>query len=156
MSKLKAILLLVVIISPVLIWLLWPSDESRIRKLIAQTAHAAEAGDVDGIMAVVDLTYHDSYGLSYLPLKNILEQEFKRLKDIDVSYSALKIDVFKDSAARASMKLEVLAGEEERRGYYLGGPGNDVMLTVTLGKNQFGQWRVTQAKFDPGGRIPFR
>lgn len=154
MKKLKIIFLIIVVVSPVIIWLLWPSDEARIRKVISHTAQAAEAGDVDGVMSAVDLTYSDSYGLNYLVLKNFLEREFKRLKNIDVSYSGLKIDVFKDNTATASMSLEVLAGEDERRGYYLGGPDNDAVLTITLSKNQLGQWRVTHAQYDMGGRIP--
>jgi hypothetical protein len=155
MKKLRIIFLIVMVVSPVLIWLLWPSNEAQIRKLISQTSHAAEAGDVDGVMKAVDLTYSDSYGLNFLLLKSYLEREFKRLKNIDISYSRLKIDVFKDDMAQASMSIKVLAGEDERRGYYLGGPDNDAVLTITLGKNQIGQWRVTHAKYDFGGRTPF-
>lgn len=154
MGRLKFIFLVLIIISPVLVWLLWPSDEAHIRKLISQTAQAAEAGDVEGVMSAVDLTYRDSSGLSYLYLKKILERELGRLKNIEVSYSGLKIDVFEDDTAKASMTLEVLAGEEEQRGYYLGGPGNDVELTITLNKRQLGKWFVTYAEYDLGGRLP--
>ena len=42
MSKKSAILTFLLIISPVLIYFLWPSDESRIKKLVKEGATAVE------------------------------------------------------------------------------------------------------------------
>jgi hypothetical protein len=154
MNKLKIIALILLIVSPIAVYFLWPSDEGRIRKLIRQTAQAAEAHDAEGVMKSVDLNYRDSYGLSYLYLKKILKRELKRLEDLDVRYSQLRVEVFKDETAEASMELAVLANMGQERGYYLGGPDHELILTVTLGKNQFGIWKVTRAEYDLGGRIP--
>ncbi len=155
MSKKTIVILVLLIVSPVVIWLLWPTDEAQIRKLIRQTAEAAETADVEGVMKGVSFNYSDSYGMSYALLKNNIERVLRPLSGIEVVYTAPDIEVFEDETAQASMELEVLATMDGNRGYFLGGPGNKLTLTIKLAKNQLGQWRVTHAEYDVGSKAPF-
>ena len=85
--------ILLLIVAPVAVYLLWPSDEARIRKLVRLEAQALEAEDMEAVMKGISYNYSDDKGLSYLLIKRILEREFQRLNNIRVSYSDLLIVV---------------------------------------------------------------
>ena len=69
MSKKSAILTFLLIISPVLIYFLWPSDESRIKKLVKEGATAVEKEEIDNVMAKVSFNYQDEKGFNYILIK---------------------------------------------------------------------------------------
>ncbi|MDP2158594.1 MAG: hypothetical protein Q8K68_12905 [Nitrospirota bacterium] len=51
MSRKTIILLVLLIISPVIVYLLWPSDESRIKKLFREGTKAVQQEKLDEVMA---------------------------------------------------------------------------------------------------------
>ena len=119
MSKKSAILLFLLIISPVLIYFLWPSDESRIKKLIKEGAAAVEKEEVDNVMSKVSFNYQDNHGFTYILLKRVFEGQFKRMSGIKVEYENLKIEV-KDKSASVSFDLRVIATIGNDTGYIIG------------------------------------
>jgi hypothetical protein len=149
MSRKSYILLLLMIVLPVAAYLLIPSDEARIKKLIRNSAAAAEMEDMDKLMSAVDYNYTDNHGLSYLYLKKILEQEFGRVSGIDVEYENLVIRV-EGEKARAGMDLRVIASMGEARGYYLGDLENPLELKVEMEKGPTGKWAVLRAHYETG------
>ena len=69
MSKKSIILIFILILSPVLIYFLWPSDESRIKKLIKEGVAAVEKEEVDNVMSKVSFNYQDDRGMTYILIK---------------------------------------------------------------------------------------
>jgi len=138
--------LVLAIVLPVAVWLLWPSDEARIRKLVRETREAAQAEDVGKVLSAVDYNYTDSAGLSYLYLKKILEQEFSRLSEIQVEYENLRIRV-DEGKARASLDVRVIATMGGMTGYYLGDLDNPFALSIELEKGATGKWLVLRAEY---------
>ena len=108
MSKKSVILLFLLIISPALIYFLWPSDEARIKKLIKEGAEAIEKKEIDKVMAKVSFNYQDEKGLTYILIKQILGSQFKALSGIKIEYENLKIEV-KEKLATAEFDLLVIA-----------------------------------------------
>lgn len=146
---LKAAGLVVLILTPVLVWVFWPSDAARIRKLVGSASAAAEARDIDALMSVVSLQYADEHGLSYLALKQILEREFKRFTRIKVDYSDLLVEV-RGETASATMDIKITAtveGQEPR--VILGGGESRAVLHLKLAKGTADRWTVKSALWPP-------
>ncbi|OGW32388.1 MAG: hypothetical protein A2X54_07900 [Nitrospirae bacterium GWF2_44_13] len=105
--------------SPVLIYFLWPSDESRIKKLIKEGAAAIEKEEIDKVMSKVSFSYQDEKGLNYILIKKILESQFKAMSGIKVEHENLKIEV-KDKSASAYFDLRIIATMGNDTGYIIG------------------------------------
>ncbi len=146
MSKKSIALLFVLIVSPAIIYLLWPTEEARIKKLVRQAAHAIEEEDIEEVMSKVSYNYQDEYGLSYVLIKKGLQQHFQRYASLDVDYENLKIEVAEGAEeATASMDLRVLASAGQEMGYILGGDGP---ARLELGLKKGGplrKWQVVEA-----------
>jgi hypothetical protein len=146
MSKKSIALLFVLIIAPVIIYLLWPTEEARIKKLIRQAAHAVEEENIDDVMAKVSYNYQDEYGLSYLLIKKGLQQQFQRYSNMDVDYENLKVEVAEgNEEATASMDLRVVASAGQEMGYVLGGDGPARFVLRLKKGGPLKKWQVVEA-----------
>ncbi|HXX57793.1 MAG TPA: hypothetical protein VEI96_07305 [Thermodesulfovibrionales bacterium] len=125
-------------------WLLWPSDESRIRRTLKEEVKAMEAGDVDGVMAKISYAYHDEYGMSYLTLGEELKRQLKTLSDITVEYEDLMIRV-EDGEATAEFMLRVIATKGNETGYIIGDVKTPLRLRLVLRK-EHGRWLIAETK----------
>ncbi|RJQ40485.1 MAG: hypothetical protein C4550_03485 [Nitrospiraceae bacterium] len=135
MSKKSAILLFLLIISPVLIYFLWPSDEARIKKLIKEGATAVEKEEIDNVMAKVSFSYQDEKGLTYILIKKVLESQFKSLSGIKIEYENLRIEV-KEKLATAEFDLRVIATIGSRTGYIIGDLQTPARIKLFLEKER--------------------
>lgn len=148
MSKKSIALLVLLVVAPVLVYLLWPSEEARIRKLVRETARAVEAEELDGVMSHVSYNYSDEQGLSYLLIKKNLEKKFSFYSDIEVDYENLRVKVGEDGErAGAKLDLRVIAtfGDDDR-GYVLGDLQNPASLDLELKKGgPLNRWQVVSA-----------
>ena len=146
MSKKSIALLALLIISPVIIYFIWPTEESRIRRLVRQGATAIEKEDIDGVMSKISYNYRDEYGLSYLIIKKQLERKFKAYSDIEFDYENLTVEVFKETGeATAAMDLRMIAMSGEQMGYVIGGEG-PALLKLRLKKSgPLKKWQVVEA-----------
>ncbi|MBI3377838.1 MAG: hypothetical protein HY035_05470 [Nitrospirae bacterium] len=144
MSKKSVLVLFILIISPALIYFLWPSDESRIKKLIKEGAAAVEKEEIDNVMAKVSFNYQDNHGFTYILLKRVFDEQFKRMSGIKVEYENLKIEV-KDKSASAFFDLRVIATIGNDTGYYIGDIKNPVRMKLYLEKERL-NWLVTKTE----------
>lgn len=144
MSKKSVILIFLLIISSALIYFLWPSDESRIKKLIKEGAAAVEKEEVDNVMSKVSFNYQDNHGFTYILLKRVFEEQFKRMSGIKVEYENLKIEV-KDKSASASFDLRVIATIGNQTGYIIGDLKTPARIKLFLEKERV-SWLVTKAE----------
>jgi hypothetical protein len=143
-----ALLVFVAVISA--LYILWPSDESRIRKLFKEGAAAVESGDVEGVMAKVSFIYRDDHGMTYLYLKETLKREFKRLSDISVEYGDLKIRVSENTAV-AELDIRVIATSGNETGYIIGDIRTPLSLRFTLNKER-AKWLIVGTEGFQGQR----
>lgn len=139
----KSVILLVLVIAGAAAYLLWPSDEARIKKLLKEEVRAVEQEDIEGVMDGVSYNYRDEHGLSYLLLKRTLERQFTRYSDIEVEYENIEVGVNKDRA-EARMDLRVIATWGQDRGYYLGDIKTPARLTLELEKSPARKWLITK------------
>lgn len=144
MNKKLIIVLLLLLAMITTLYLLWPTDESRIRKLIKEGAKATESGDVDGIMAKISFNYRDDYGMTYLSVRETLKREFQRLSDITVEYGNLNIRVTEDTAV-AELDIRVVATSGTETGYIIGDIKNPLSLRLTLDKERT-KWLIVKAE----------
>lgn len=144
MSRKSIALLFILIAAPLIIYLIWPSDESRIKKLFREGAQAVEKRDLDAAMAKVSYNYRDEYGLTYLYMKEIMKSAFQKMRDIKVEYENLKINIA-DRAATADMDVRIIATIGNDTGYVMGDLPNPVHLKFTLEKERT-TWLVTKAE----------
>lgn len=152
MSKKSIALLIIIFAAPVIIYLLWPTEEARIKKLVRQSAQAIEEENIEDAMSVVSFNYQDQYGLSYLLIKKGLEQYFQKYSDMEVEYEGLRVEVAEGAQeATVSMGLSVLAMRGQDMGYVLGGDG-PVHFALKLKKGgPLKKWQVVEASgFMPG------
>jgi hypothetical protein len=144
MSRKTIISLVILIISPVIIYLLWPSDESRIRKLFREGAKAVEQEKTDEVMAKVSFNYADDYGLTYLFIKEGMTKLFQNMENIKVEYEFSRIEI-KEKAAVAELDLRVLATHGSDTGYIAGDLSKPFHMKFFLEKERT-TWLVTKTE----------
>ena len=144
MSKKTLGLIFLIIILPVVVYLLVPSDASRIKKLFKEGAKAVELEDIDAVMSKVSFNYRDEYGFTYLYIKESMKTVFQQWGDIKIEYENLKIDI-KDKTAVADMDVWVTASIGDNTGYVIGDLTKPVHLQFTLGKERT-TWLVTKTE----------
>lgn len=157
--KRKYLIALLSLSVPILVfYLLWPSEEARIRKLFKEGAAAAESRDLDSVMSKVSFAYQDDYGLTYLYLKEILKKEFDRLSDIQVEYGELRVEIIKKDGlqgehlssdapdtAIAEMDIRVVATAGTETGYIVGDVKAPAHMKFTLKKERM-KWLIVKAQ----------
>jgi len=131
-----------IILLPVIFFLLFPSDENRIKKLFKQGALAIEKEDIDAVMSKIAYNYRDDYGFTYLYIKESMKTVFQRLDNIKVEYENLEI-VVQGKTAIADMDVRVIATIGNETGYVLGDMPNPVHLKFALEKER-AKWLVTK------------
>ena len=144
MSRKTIISLIILILAPVIIYFLWPSDESRIRKIFREGAKAIEQEKIDEVMARVSFNYTDEYGLTYLYVKEVMTRVFQRMDSIKIEYEITGIDI-KDTRATAELDIRVIASQGSDAGYAVGDAARPVHMTFTLEKERT-TWLVTKTQ----------
>jgi hypothetical protein len=144
MSKKSIILLCLLILSPIIIYFLWPTDESRIKKLFREGAKAIENRKVEDVMSKVSYNYTDEYGLTYIYMKEALTRIFKRMDNFSVEYKINKIEV-KENAATAEVEVRVIASAGQDTGYIVGDAGKPVQMIFYLEKVRT-KWLVNKTE----------
>ena len=144
MNRKSLILISIPFVLAVLIYFLWPSDESRIKKLFKEGSQAIEKEDLDGVMSKVSFNYHDEYGMNYLYIKESMKSIFQQMNDIKIEYESLKIKVDKKTAT-ADMDVRILVTVGDDTGYIFGDLAKPVHLTFTLEKER-AKWLVTKTE----------
>lgn len=145
MRKKKPLLIFHILFALVfLAYLLWPSDESRIRKLFKEGSEEVEREDLDAVMSKVSFNYRDEHGTTYLYLKESIKPVFKQMSDIKIEYENLKIKV-NDKNATADMDVRIIATIGNNTGYVMGDLAKSVHLKFTLEKER-GKWLVTETE----------
>jgi len=142
--RLRLIPLLLLILIPAIAYLLWPSDEGRIKRLFKEGAEAIEQRDIDGVMSKVSYNYRDDYGMTYLYIREMLKRQFGMLSDIKVEYGDLKIEVSKDRAS-AELSVRVIATIGNETGYIIGDIKTPLRLRFTLDKERT-RWLIVKTE----------
>jgi len=130
--------------APVMIYVLWPSDESRIRKLFRQGAEAVEQEKIDGVMAKVSFNYTDEYGFTYLFIKEGMTKLFQGMDNIKIEYEITRIEIT-EKAAVAELDLRVLATHGSDTGYIAGDLSKPFHMKFSLEKERT-TWLVTKTE----------
>ena len=144
MNRKSLILISIPFVLAVLIYLLWPSDESRIKKLFKEGPQTIEKEDLNGVMSKVSFNYHDEYGMNYLYIKESMKSVFQQMNDIKIEYENLKIKVDKKTAT-ADMDVRILVTIGDDTGYIFGDLAKPVHLTFTLEKER-AKWLVIKTE----------
>jgi hypothetical protein len=144
LTKKTIVFLFILILTPVIIYLIWPSNESRIKKLFKEGSQAIEQQDLETVMSKVSFNYCDEYGLTYLYLKELIKSVFQQMDDIKVEYENVKIAVHNDTAT-AHMDVLILATIGNDTGYIMGDLTEPAHLTFTLDKEKT-KWFVIKTE----------
>lgn len=142
MSRKTIISLVLLIMAPVIIYLLWPSDESRIRKLFREGVKAIEQEKIDDVMSRVSFNYADEYGLTYLFIKEGMTKLFQTMENIRIEYEITGIEI-KDKTAVAELEVRVLATQGSDTGYIAGDLSKPLHMKFFLEKERT-TWLVTK------------
>ena len=135
MSRKTIVSLALLILSPVIIYFLWPSDESRIKKLFRDGAKAIEQEKIDDVMSMVSFNYTDKEGLSYIIIREGMKRVFQQMSGIKIEYDIKNLSI-KDAAATADLDLRVVASYGEDTGYIVGDAAEPVHMKFFLEKER--------------------
>lgn len=144
MNKKSILFLTMLILSPVIIYFLWPSDKSRIKKLFREGAKAVEAEKIDDVMAKVSFNYTDEYGMSYLLIKKTMEDVFNKMGNIGIEYEIRHLEINKKSAS-AELDIRATASLGQDTGYIVGDAAKPVSMKFHLLKER-GKWLVNKTE----------
>ncbi len=145
LSKKSIVLLFFLIAAPIIIYFLWPSDESRIKKLFKEGSRAIEKEDPEAVMSKVSFNYRDEYGMTYLSVKETMKSIFQRMDNIKIEYEDLKINVRADKTATTDMDVRIIATIGNDTGYIWGDLPNPAHLKFTLEKERT-KWLVIKTE----------
>ena len=144
MSKKTAALIALILVSPVIIYFLWPTDEARIRRLFREGAGAVENKKIEDVMSKISFNYTDDHSLSYLAIKELMKRSFERMNNIKVEYG-LKDIVISDKTASVGMDIRVIATYDKDTGYVVGDAARPVRVKFFLEKERT-TWLVTRTE----------
>ena len=144
MSKKTIIFLCLLILSPIIIYFLWPSDENRIKKLFREGAKAVQEENLDEVMSKVSFNYSDDHSMTYLTIKDGMKKVFQQMDSISVEYEIKNIEI-RDKAALVELDLRVVASFGQDTGYVLGDIDKPAHMTFYLDKER-GKWLVGKTK----------
>jgi len=147
MSSKSVIYLAVLILSPLIIYFLWPSDESRIKKLFREGAHAIEQEKIDNVMSRVSFNYTDDQGLAYITIKEGMGRVFQQMSGIKIDYEIKNITI-KDRTATADIDIRVIAGYGQDTGYTVGDASKPAHMKFFLEKER-AEWLVNKTEGIP-------
>jgi hypothetical protein len=144
MSKKTTLLLFVLILTPAVLYLVWPSDEARIKKLLKEGINAIEQENLERVMSKVSFNYRDDYGLTYLHVKEYMKKMFWQMDNIKIEYENLEINIHEKTAS-AEMDVRVAAQIGTDAGYVLGDYPTPEHVILTLQKEQT-KWYVIKTE----------
>ncbi len=142
----SALLLLCAII----VYVFYPTDKNRIRRVIGNCEKAVVAEDIDKLMGFISYNYRDKYGNGYLKLKKTLQTVFRRLDSIDIERNIKGISV-NDKLAEAEISIRVLVSRhggspvatKNEKEYIIGDAGNSRTIKVFFEKTSY-KWLITK------------
>ncbi len=149
MSRKTVVLLVLLFSAPVLIYIFYPSDESRIRTLFREGAAAIEAKKPDDVMAKVSFNYTDEQGMTYLYLRKVFESVFMEMNDIKVDYDIKDIEVNGESAT-ADLDIRATASRGQETGYVAGDASTPLRVKFFLEKEHM-KWLIERTEGLPHG-----
>ena len=144
MSRKTIILLFLLIVVPIIIYFVMPTDKARIKKLIKKGAVAVEQKDIKEVMSCVSLTYMDDYGMSYLYLKKGFERLFRTSDSIEVDYEGVQV-VVDEKKAVAELDVWAIASRGANAAYIVGDAGNGIHIKFILQKEKL-KWQVVKTE----------
>ena len=138
-------------ICAVLAYVLYPTDENRIRKTLTNAGESVASEDIDGVMKFISFNYADDFGNNYLMLRKTLQSVFKRLDGIDIEKSIIKISVG-DKKAESELSVRVAAsaslgsqGNETDKGYIIGDAVDAAKIKVYFEKS-LNKWLINRVE----------
>ncbi|MEW6715339.1 MAG: hypothetical protein AB1306_09660 [Nitrospirota bacterium] len=134
--------LLLFLIVAAAVFVLYPTDEKRIRRVISGSEEALSKEDIEKLLEYISFNYRDDYGNSYLILKKRMEIVFKRLDDIEFEKNLLKITV-QDKTAVADLNVKVIATEGATREYIIGDSVTWQGIKVYFEKSPY-KWKIVK------------
>jgi hypothetical protein len=144
LSRKSFILLFTLFALSVILYFLWPSDESKIRKLFKEGSQAIEKEDLDAVMSKVSFNYRDENGMTYLYIKKLMKSVFRQMGDIKIEYENLEIKI-NDKNATADTDLRIVATVGNNTGYIMGDLAKPAHLRFILEKER-GKWLVAKTE----------
>lgn len=125
-------------------WVLWPapSEEDRVRAVIAAVVGGAEEGDVGDVMVHVDAAYHadeGGFGLDPEGLRGALSLQFLRRGPVVVVLSPVEVQVEGD---RAHARFDAAVAETGGWGDLLPVDADGWHLEVDFHRGEDDAWRV--------------
>lgn len=124
---------------------IFPSDKTRIQKVIMTSEEAVMNEDVQAVMEHVSFNYGDAHGGSYLTIKKRLERLFNTYNDLEVIADIVEITVNEDKAV-ADLKVSLIVSAGTERGYLIGDAGSHAKVKVDLEKEKLG-WMIIRMDY---------
>jgi hypothetical protein len=146
-SRKTFISLAFLILSSLVIYFLWPSDESRIKKLFREGAEAIEQKKTEDVMAKVSFNYRGEDGLTYLLIKEGMGRFSREMSAIKIEYEIKNITV-KDASAIADLDIRVIASYGKDTGYAVGDAAKPAHMRFFLEKER-ARWLVHRTEGIP-------
>jgi hypothetical protein len=147
MSNKTVAALALLILSPLLVYFLWPTDENRIKKFFREGAKAIEEENVEDVLSRVSFNYRDDNGLTYLLLKKSMERMFQQMSGIKIEYQIREINI-KDKEAAADLDVRIIATYGQETGYAIGDAARPARMRFSLEKKPAG-WLVSSTEGMP-------
>ncbi|MGB5622844.1 MAG: hypothetical protein WBN65_10160 [Gammaproteobacteria bacterium] len=122
-----------------------PPPEQAIESLVQQAEDAGEAGDVDGLLALLSSEYHDIDGRDRRKMGFLLRTLLARYPDSVVLVRGLEVALISDELASANMQVFVVA-RDQGSAAALDLDGERLWMRLDL-RREGSDWLVTRAQW---------
>ena len=130
----------------ILIWLLVPSAEDRIRKRIEATAKALEMEDTPGVLSIVNWDrFEDPWGHTVGDIEQALDGIFQDIEDIRVAMEKPRIVLEEgEKHARVTIRFIITGKYEGQLGFIVGSMNEQAMARFNMEKDAEFGWRIVE------------
>jgi hypothetical protein len=124
------------------VYIIYPTDEKRIIKIVSKIEEAAVSEDIDKVMDFISFNYSDDNHNGYIQIKQIILTGFRRLDDIEIERNIEGISII-DNVAESELSFRVIASFGDERGYIIGDAARKESIKVFFEKSAQ-RWFITK------------
>jgi hypothetical protein len=134
------------VLALILLWILIPSEEDRIKRRIEEAVRAMEAEDGAGVLSIVDWDrFEDPWGHDVEDVERALDEAFASFDGIEVAMEYPRI-VLEDGKKRGRVTIRFLiTGRYEGQfGFIVGNMNEHAMGRLIMEKDREHGWRIVE------------
>ena len=132
------------LVSALIFWVILPSEEGKIRKVMGKVRKGIEEEKILAVMGHFSRDYRDEFNNSYESVAGLIAGKFREFEGMKFATFTTEVELIDRETATCRVEARLLATFEGEFGYLLGTTREPASLLVALRKER-GEWKIMGA-----------